>query len=416
MGLTKSREQHARSGSRDMGVPDGASPGSGSDRVLTFLVGFLAGVQILPLPLNLAFVDPILLYIIVYALTRRGAANELGRLRRCLPWLWVIVLGSLCGTFAAASVENSLVQLLRDLYAFSILLSMYVWFRSKPYVLRPAVYGLVLSGCVCAALIVGAADVRPAGTFQNPNYAAHYLVAVLVTLIVVRRAVNRIVVIVAVPLFAYAILLTGSFGALSMIAVAISAWLWGLGESSTPGRRWLGRLILVLTVFFVVLTGAIGTVSSSEEAESTGLGAERFVHSSDTRWMIWKTGLSYLPEHPFGVGPGSVRAESLALRDHELHNDVIAYLVERGPIGLVGLLGLWAAIWSAGRRGGPTRLLLLMFIVGSLTRETQNYRHLWITLALALYWEYAIVEPLATDVRTGPTQGRQLTRSESTRT
>jgi hypothetical protein len=62
----------------------------------------------------------------------------------------------------------------------------------------------------------------------------------------------------------------------------------------------------------------------------------------------------------------------------------LAYLVERSVVGLVGLVGFVIVLWRRMPRSGAARVLLGIVMVGSLVRETLNYRHVWIILAIAL--------------------------------
>ena len=60
------------------------------------------------------------------------------------------------------------------------------------------------------------------------------------------------------------------------------------------------------------------------------------------------------------------------------------YTVERGVIGLFGLLLLWYALLRMSPAGSSARALVLAFIFGEIFRETMHYRHLWMFFAIAL--------------------------------
>ena len=60
---------------------------------------------------------------------------------------------------------------------------------------------------------------------------------------------------------------------------------------------------------------------------------------------------------------------------------------ERGALGLLGLVALWATLWRFAPRRGVGRAMLLGLVVASLVRETSHYRHLWILLALVVTYE-----------------------------
>ena len=99
---------------------------------------------------------------------------------------------------------------------------------------------------------------------------------------------------------------------------------------------------------------------------------------------MWDEAIGKVPDAPWGVGPGSVRGLDLNAHETELHNEPLAYLVERGVIGLFGLFLMWFAMLRLCPRGTQARAMVLAYIFGSFFRETAHYRHFWVFLALAL--------------------------------
>jgi O-antigen ligase len=72
----------------------------------------------------------------------------------------------------------------------------------------------------------------------------------------------------------------------------------------------------------------------------------RFEKSSGGRLDLWARGIDSLVEHNvflWGVGLENFRVVDAAGADNQLHNDTLAFLVERGLIGVLGL-GLFAGI------------------------------------------------------------------------
>ena len=68
-----------------------------------------------------------------------------------------------------------------------------------------------------------------------------------------------------------------------------------------------------------------------------------------------------MPETPWGAGPGSVRALGLNSQGPDISNEALQYVVERGVIGLFGLLLLWYALLKmspSGTRGARHRARL----------------------------------------------------------
>lgn len=365
------------------------------DTLLAFSIGFLSAIQLFPLPLNVAVVDPaiLILHLAVLGILLSNSEKVLDRkATSILVALWLILLASLLGTFSAQNTANSLVQVVRDMYAFAILLGLLVWLRHRPSAWRPLAYGLLGVALLCALLIFVVGGRRPAGTFSNPNYAGHYLAAVTIFLVVCRRALPRPSMLL-IPVLIVGILGTASFGALSMLAAAGAYGLYGRTGRLAVGSRLLARLALGIVLILILLNASVlQALLTSDRAAAENLDAQRLDRTSSTRFEIWTAGLQQVPSHPFGVGPGAVRDEGLGAYDRELHSDPIAYLVERGALGLAGLVLLFLVLWRFTPRHGSARILLVALALGSLTRETLNYRHLWILLALALIFDESVLE------------------------
>ena len=126
----------------------------------------------------------------------------------------------------------------------------------------------------------------------------------------------------------------------------------------------------------------------------------RFDKSSGGRFNLWSRGIEVLLDHNsyfWGVGPENFRVVDAAQTDNQLHNDTLAFLVERGLIGLTGL-ALFAGIMlikafqiiqlykkypERGRIGVVIFLAVLgTTIVESLTHQVFHARELWLVLAL----------------------------------
>jgi O-antigen ligase len=110
---------------------------------------------------------------------------------------------------------------------------------------------------------------------------------------------------------------------------------------------------------------------------------------------------------PAGIGPGNSQNVPLSAEERErphsymskeAHNDYLAYLIERGPLGLLGLLLLKVAAfrrvilwWRRRRRQGhitggvlvaSSLAAMASMAVHSLTLETLHFRHEWLFLAM----------------------------------
>jgi hypothetical protein len=126
----------------------------------------------------------------------------------------------------------------------------------------------------------------------------------------------------------------------------------------------------------------------------------RYEKSSGGRFDLWGRGIDVLLEHNaflWGVGPENFRLVDASGNDNQLHNDTLAFLVERGLIGLIGL-GLFAGITMSKAihilqifekdpkraRFGVVVFLaaLAATLVESLTHQIFHTRELWLVLAV----------------------------------
>lgn len=352
---------------------------SGVAAVVGVVVGAGIGLQIQSLPFNLQPVDALLVLLVFFAVVgwTRGADGSARLLVGSLPWLWLIALGSVLGLAVAGLPAYGAVAVSRDAFTFSLLFATLAWLRNDRGRANALLIGMIGMSLVCCYLILRSGDSRPSGTFDNPNLAAHFLATVLLlTLARVRRAWH---VLPLAAVILYAMLRSSSFGALLMLAAAASYWLFFRAPFGTRARKLLVALLVVGVGFATLMLARQEGVF-----EGSQLNAERYDRSSNTRFEVWRGGLKLFEEAPLGVGPGSVSNEALVLNQYlELHNEPLAYLVERGPLGLLGLIGLVVVLWRAAQPGGAARLLMSAYVAASLLRETLNYRHLWIALAVA---------------------------------
>lgn len=223
----------------------------------------------------------------------------------------------------------------------------------------------------------GGGELRSSAGFPNPNLAAHFVVTVTaVALHLQHRRRDRLIVL---GLGALGWLATGSFGALLQAATMVAFRLWRRVGAATLAGVTAAGATMAAAVVWVVSSGFGSSLTFG------GLSTDRLGRSSDGRFQKWVEGLLVLERQPTGVGPGSV--DALALSNNELHNEPLAFLVERGPLALLGLGLFYLVLWLAARPGGVARMLIIGFVVASLFRETSHYRHLWLGLALILAWE-----------------------------
>lgn len=306
--------------------------------------------------------------------------RDLGRLL-ALPLL-MILAGSLIAFAPNGLAEWGVRDLVLDVGAIFTFLAVYAavsqasdlqWHRIR----QALIFSLALVAFYLATS-AGGGELRSAGSFPNPNLAGHFVVTVTAALAVLAVTSRQRWVLLALGTVAWAF--TGSFGALLQATAMVVYHLWRRPKKATA----------VATVAFLMLAAGFAWLGLSSGLSSgpvtvAGVSTERLERSGEGRFEHWFDGMNALVERPWGVGPGAVKAAGYAA--NELHNEPLAYLVERGPLAFVGLALVAITLWRYAREKGPARTLLIGFGIASFFRETSHYRHLWLCLALMLAWE-----------------------------
>lgn len=354
------------------------------------LVAATVGSMLLPVAVGpgLAPVDLVFVVVIVVGFSRLGASGpEVRRLLGAmLPWVWLILLGSTLALFGVGVRSWALDGLFRDLFVLAIFFAVCELASDSrirySMLMKATLLSLVL---VEVAIFAGAGSYRPTGTFDNPNYAGHFLVLGL--LLLLRASTFPLVVKAAATASAVAALfLTGSFGGVAMLFGGVAYLLWARMRTHPAIPAKAGYGLMLCTAILSSVYFAYGVVADHVHL-SDSVNTARIDRSAGGRLDLWHEGLARLGQHPLGVGPEGLANRDLLGRSVEIHNDYLAYLVERGPLGLLGLLGLGLTLWLFGGRFGATRLLLVATAIGMMTRETLHFRHLWLFLAFAVAYD-----------------------------
>jgi hypothetical protein len=400
--------------------------------ILIWLLGTLVllPVDLINLPLNMALVD----CWILMALPVLWISFVRGHYIISVPYtiaMWLILIASFASTFAAPDPKNSLVVILKEVYA-------YVWFVTLVAVLARLnardlrrvlvvwtgmvfMHGLVIVGQFLSPdfwrLTASLADkstefdiYRPSGLFVNANSAAFFQLLGFVPLVLASPS-KKVAMILGVLLLP-TMLLTGSMGAtialtagliIAVIAVSLSGYLASVIKVSVQ-----------LAVVVSLLGGAFYFIASQNERYQEHLErilVGRSEKSSSGRFDLWQRGLDAYVEHDvflWGIGPENFREVDEKMTDNQLHNDFLAFSVERGLLGTLGL-GLFAVI-AAGRAAYlvlishkyPDRasLAVVVFLgaivaamVESLTHQVFHFRELWLVLALQEAMLYRMTAP-----------------------
>ena len=405
------------------GSPSSRPRAAGSSTRLTAVaLACLAGmlilspVQFLTLPLNMAPVEvwnaltlPIL---VLYLVGARPAVR--------LPYVgafWLILIGSFIGTMAAIQPTASLIAILKDVYlyvTFVVLAAVLSGFgpATRQRFVRLWLAVVVVHGALIvaqfasptvfqateafAARFGGLDPWRPSGLFENANSTALFQLAGFVPLVQARpsRTVGSLLGIFLLA----TIIATGSLAAtagflVGLVVVLLSSTLDI--ETGRLARRAIADAALVALVLGALFYATVGR-SPAFAAHFQYIFYGRATGSAEGRFSLWERGTELFASDTaiWGIGPDQYK--DVDLLHKPLHNDLLAFVVERGIIGLVGLIAFAAMalnkcvrVWRDPARSPAVRALDLVFlaaIVGFMVHaqfhQIFHHRAVWLVLAL----------------------------------
>jgi len=340
----------------------------------------------------------------------------------------LVAVGSLIASLWAPSMGQAALALVQDAY-------LYAWFLVVVNLVRtPRDLRAVRVAWVCTAVAVallalgqllhanggslgtllGSRGVRPAATLYNPNMLADYLVMSIFVALSLLAEVRPLPLALAIGTLGLGLLCTKSNG--GMIAFAAGAMTWCAVAVATGPPRRHGR-VLATAAIVVSLVGLFGWLNLEWGMGDGALQAlkehtfvGRMEHSSQSRLRIWDQLERTYARSPLGIGPGNSGEFTLSIaererpdsyRSKEAHSDYLAYAIERGPLGVAGLLiltvtvflhvlGYWRSARQHGGRPSPRTAwwttamaaALAASAVHSTVIEKLHFRHFWLFLAL----------------------------------
>jgi len=223
---------------------------------------------------------------------------------------------------------------------------------------------------------------RSAGTFPNPNYAAHFMMVLLWAVFGLTRRLRWLAV-VAVG-FVVTAFTTGSFGLLIGAAMPVPAYAYMTRRNLSFGAK-LSRLLMaggMAVLGIIVIFGGV----TPDVAVSESLNPRRLDRTSTNRFDLWTDAIAAWEQDPLGLGPEEIVNQKIlghrSTSGTEAHSDYVTTLTERSLLGFLGLLLLIRGVWVASRGGVATSLVLIAVCAAGVFRDTIHYRHSLLVLGL----------------------------------
>ena len=348
------------------------------------------------------------------------------RVPLAVPML-LIAAGSLIASIGAPSMRLVALALVQDVYLFAwfvllvnvmrterdLRMVRVAWMWTAAGVALVALIQLFLRYGTLATLL-GSRGLRPASTLYNPNMLADFLVISLFVAASLTGRVRRRVLWPLFGLMVLGLLSTKSNG--GMISFAVGAFVWVLIRSYTarvPVRVMaaVGLLSLGVLVMGKWLNKEYGVGDSLLASFREHTFAGRMEHSSTSRMRIWDQLERSYARSPLGIGPGNSGALTLSIaererpdsyRSKEAHSDYLAYAIERGPLGIAGLIAFTVVLFvqvstywrhrphrGVGRRrysrwAAAMAAALAASAMHSTVIEKLHFRHFWLLAAVVV--------------------------------
>lgn len=355
-------------------------------------------------------IDFVLFPLIAFGLLNMWLANQ----RFYMPLLWpagVIIIASLIATMTGTNYERGITTITQELYLiawFSVVTNLLIQSSLQGMDTMAKIWSIIAL-IESAATVMGMLHIGPyifyteplrgyvitsggmnrgIGTFVNPNATAAYLSISL--FIVMTTKWPKLPKTIFALLILAGLYATGSMGAIlstvsgMLVLVIIFAYM----QNPRRVRFWIGLLLICSSLFLFagVISGSVllKSLQSLPEARWLMLTIGRLPSSVLSRTELMQYGWGLFKLHPLGIGPGTC----------DLHNDYIAFLFERGPLGLIGwlwliatgLLTCWKTAWAQNISFHRWQVLalgaaFLSTMVNSLSHEVFHFRQVWMLMA-----------------------------------
>jgi O-Antigen ligase len=193
-------------------------------------------------------------------------------------------------------------------------------------------------------------------TLADPSYTANYFFISIMIMWATRRPRRRVVRLAAYALLFSAIAATGSnSGMVAVVVGTVIATILGTYRRFGAAAAVAASALIFLTGIGLASTVSLADIQAKAHDSRYSFlrqGIGRSTDSAGQRESLLSESIRlYRSGSPFGEGPVSTKPrlkQEQAPLIKEAHNDYLAALVERGPIGFIGILAL---VCSLGVRG-----------------------------------------------------------------
>jgi hypothetical protein len=355
--------------------------------LLVALVLFLLPIERFSLPLSMKVVDFALILLVAYGMDRFFREKQHIHVPLAFP-AWLILVTSLIATLTGLFNMNSIIAMVQEVYLFVwfvVIVNLLIALPSSSFENLIKIWSVVALLEATTALM-GMLKIGPAmfytspdignvvlstgefnrgyGTFANPNATGAYL-SVSFFILLATSWKRWIRALLGLYLMA-GILATGSMGAMlfTLVALAILPIAAAILKNWRMSLLWGGLILTAVASIVIVLIvfdplNSLPPIASAKHLTGLlALSIGRIAHSISARVDIINVTWSSYANYPFGMGPNT---SVLFLKT--LHNDYLAFLVERGPLGLIGWL--WVVVAT----------LLLPFRKTEIKHDPAKWRH-----------------------------------------
>jgi hypothetical protein len=246
---------------------------------------------------------------------------------------------------------------------------------------------------------------RAAQFFDHPNMAGNYFMISILVLSAARYPIRPVPRALCYLLLGTAMVYAGSntaFLALPVAALLSTTIRIRSRSGSVPAAASALCIVVVAAGVWSVAAEPVTSAVQQSENPMVKYSVARSSRSAESRQALFLAQYHLFRDgNIVGIGPAATRKTLTGdphSADKEAHNDYLATLVERGPLGVLALLLLAGAITVRAARvsingltpeyarvvPNPSALagVFLAFAITALTHEVLHYRHLWALLAV----------------------------------